>query len=249
MTRVASALLLLAFASGSVHAAEDACPDVAAAFDANGSAWRLPKVRVGGVLDILAIGSSSTEGVGASGPAETYPARLEDELEKTGGLAVDVRNAGIGGEIASRTLPRLLTALRSGWPRLVIWQVGTNDAISGVDELSFRATVEKGVAAAEAAGVPILLMGPQYTAKSAADARYQKFVAIVDAIGDDRHVPVLSRFAMMMRAGAKNALAFLSRDGLHMNDRGYKCVAHALALAIESASNNKLIESASGGKL
>ena len=193
-----------------------------------------------GVLDILAIGSSSTEGVGASGPGRTYPARLEEELEHAGGIPVDVRNAGIGGEVAAKTLPRLLAALKSGWPRLVIWQVGTNDAIAGVDEGAFRATVEKGISAAQAAGVPILLMDPQYTTRSATDARYQKYVDIVNEIGDERRVPVLSRFAMMMRAGAKNAVTWLSGDGLHMNDRGYKCVAHALAVAIENAAGEKL---------
>jgi len=219
---------------------DDACPDAAAAFDPNGATWALARPAAHRALDILAIGSSSTEGIGASGPRQTYPARLEDELEHSGRLAVTVRNAGIGGEVASKTLPRLLAALKSGWPRLVIWQVGTNDAMTGVDESAFRATVEKGIAAAEAAGVPILLMDPQYTARRGDDARYEKYVDIVNDIGDRHHVPVLSRFAMMMRAGAKNAVAWLSGDGLHMNDRGYKCVAHALAIAIESAEGQKL---------
>jgi acyl-CoA thioesterase I len=240
MTRVAGAsLLLLAIASGAA-AAEEACPGAAAAFDDNGATWSLPKPGARGVLDILAIGSSSTEGIGASGPSQTYPARLKDELERAGGIAVDVRNAGVSGEVAAKTLPRLVAALRSGWPRLVIWQVGTNDAITGVNESAFRATVEAGIAAAEAAGVPILLMDPQYTTRSANDARYRKFVEIIDQIGDARRVPVFSRFAMMMQSGAKNTLALLSGDGLHMNDRGYRCVAHALAVAIESATGEKL---------
>lgn len=240
MTRVVSASLFVVLAASSVQAAEDVCPGAAAAFDPNGATWALPKPGARNALDILAIGSSSTEGIGASGPHETYPARLEEELESAWRLDVTVRNAGVGGEVASKTLPRLLAALKSGWPRLVIWQVGTNDAITGVDERAFRATVEKGIAAAESAGVPILLMDPQYTTRSADDARYQKFVDIVNDIGDQRHVPVLSRFAMMVRAGAKNAVAWLSRDGLHMNDRGYRCVAHALAVAIETASGAKL---------
>jgi lysophospholipase L1-like esterase len=137
-------------------------------------------------------------------------------------------------------LPRLLGALKSGWARLVIWQVGTNDAIMGVDEAAFRATVEKGVAAARAAGVPLLLMDPQFTTKNPNEARYERFVAIVDEIGARERVPVFSRFAMMKRRGAKNALAFLSGDGLHMNDRGYQCLAHAIAEAIEGATGARL---------
>jgi hypothetical protein len=48
---------------------------------------------------------------------------------------------------------------------------------------------------------------------------------------------------MMKRWGAKNAQAvgaLLSRDGLHMNDLGYRCLAHSLAAAIEGTAAAKL---------
>jgi lysophospholipase L1-like esterase len=191
-------------------------------------------------LEILAIGSSSTEGVGASSPANTYPARLEAELSRSDRIAADVKNAGVGGELAVKTLQRLKNALKTRWAELVIWQVGTNDAITGVDEALFRATVENGVAAARAAGVPLLLMDPQFMPKYANETRYERFVAIVDKVGARHHVPVLSRFAMMKERGTKGAPALLSGDGLHMNDLGYKCVAHAIAEAIEGAEGAKL---------
>lgn len=147
-----------------------------------------------------------------------------------------VRNAGVGGELAVKTLQRLKAALKTGWPELVIWQVGTNDALVGVDEKLFRDTVESGVAAARTAGVPLMLIDPQFTQKSPDEARYERFVGIVDEIGAHDHVPVLSRFAMMKRSAAKGARTFLSGDGLHMNDLGYRCLAHAIANAIEGAA-------------
>ncbi len=235
MTRFAGACILV-FAAASARA--DECPKPA--LDANGATFAIPKGGASRPLDILAIGSSSTEGIGASTPANAYPARLEDELAHEDGIAADVRNAGVGGELAAKTLQRLQNALKSGWARLVIWQVGTNDAIVGVDEALFRATVEKGVAAARAAGVPLLLVDPQFTPKSPDEGRYERFVAIVDEIGARDHVPVLSRFAMMKRRGAKGARALLSGDGLHMNDLGYRCLAHALAEAIDGAAGAKL---------
>jgi acyl-CoA thioesterase-1 len=235
-----AALGLALLLTAPARAAEPDCPDPAAAFDANGATFAIPRGGARQPLDILAIGSSSTEGIGASTPAHAYPAELENELTHEDGIAADVKNAGIGGEPAAKALPRLLGALKSGWARLVIWQVGTNDAIMGVDEAAFRATVEKGVAAARAAGVPLLLMDPQFTTKNPNEARYERFVAIVDEIGARERVPVFSRFAMMKRRGAKNALAFLSGDGLHMNDRGYQCLAHAIAEAIEGATGARL---------
>ena len=228
------------FAAASARGAETVCPGADAAFDANGAMFALPTGGGGRPLDILAIGSSSTEGVGASSPANAYPARLEEELSRRSGIAADVKNAGVGGELAIKTLQRLKIALKSGWARLVIWQVGTNDALVGVDEAAFRATLESGVAAARAAGVPLLLIDPQFTPIAANGPRYERFVAIVAEIGARDHVPVLSRYDMMKRRGAKNALALLSRDGLHMNDLGYRCVAHALAEAIGDAAGAKL---------
>jgi acyl-CoA thioesterase I len=219
------------------------CPMESAAFETNGAALVFPKVTVGVPRDILAIGSSSTEGIGATSPANAYPARLEQELEKHTGIDFDVKNAGVGGELAAKTLERLKSALKSGWARLVIWQVGTNDAIVGVDETLFRATVNAGIAATRAAGVPLVLVGPQFTLKSPDPVRYERFVKMVDDIGAADRVPVLSRYAMMKSSSAKGAKALgllLSGDGLHMSDLGYRCLAHALAEAIEGATEAKL---------
>lgn len=235
--------LTSASALNAAHANEVACPAETSAFDANGAVLAFPKGGADAPLDILAIGSSSTEGIGATSSANAYPARLEEELEKQTGVDFDVKNAGIGGELAAKTLERLKTALKSGWARLVIWQVGTNDAIVGVDEALFRATLKAGVAAARAAGIPLMLVDPQFTLKTPDAARYERFVKMVDDIGAADHVPVLSRYAMMKRWGAKSVAALgllLSRDGLHMSDLGYQCLAHALAEAIEGAAGAKL---------
>ena len=234
--------LTSAFAPNSARADGVACPGATASFETNGAILAFPKVKVGLPVDILAIGSSSTEGVGASSPANTYPAQLEGELEKLTGADFDVKNAGVGGELAAKTLERLKRALKSGWARLVIWQVGTNDALVGVDESLFRATVKAGIAAVRAAGVPLVLVDPQFTLKSPDPARYERFVRMVDDIGAADHVPVVSRYAMMKRFAAKSVatIGLLSRDGLHMNDLGYRCLAHALAEGIEGAAAAKL---------
>lgn len=240
-------ICLLAFPA--IAARADPCETAAPVLDANGV--KLGNLDSGAdrVLDILAIGSSSTEGIGASSPARTYPAQLADELSNKDGIHALVRNAGIGGELAIKTLQRLKAALKVGWPELVIWQVGTNDALVGVDEALFRATVESGVAAARAAGVPLLLVDPQFASKVPDIARYERFVGIVDRTGERLRVPVVSRYAMMKQRG-KNALALLSGDGLHMNDLGYRCLAHAIAEEIEGAAGSgQKAEAGAGPKL
>jgi acyl-CoA thioesterase I len=233
----------LLFALSAAWAEDSACPNEIGGYAPNGAVLAFPKVRVGLPNDILAIGSSSTEGIGATSPANAYPARLEAELEKETGVDFEVKNAGIGGELAAKTLVRLKSALKSGWARMVIWQVGTNDAMVGVDEALFRATVQAGIAAAQAAGVPMMLVGPQFTLKSPDPVRYERFVKMIDEIGAADHVPVLSRYALMKSWSSKSAKvlsALLSGDGLHMSDLGYRCLAHALAEAIESGAQAKL---------
>ena len=202
------------FAAASAHADESACP-AASALEPGAMLASLDS-GADRTLEVLAIGSSSTEGIGASSPANAYPARLEDELSRASGIAADVRNAGVGGELAVKTLQRLKAALKTGWAELVIWQVGTNDALVGVDEALFRATVESGVEAARAAHVPLMLIDPQFMLKAPDEARYERFVKIVDDIGAQDHVPVLSRYAMMKRRGdEKRAGAPLRRWPAH----------------------------------
>ena len=59
------------------------------------------RIAQGKPLKIVAIGSSSTSGAGASSSAATYPSRLEAELKaQLPGLPITVLNKGIGGEEA-----------------------------------------------------------------------------------------------------------------------------------------------------
>src|SRR5690348_7154479 len=58
-------------------------------------------------LAIVAIGSSSTEGVGASDRAHTYPAVLDTELQhRWPKAALRVINKGVGGEMAPQMIER-----------------------------------------------------------------------------------------------------------------------------------------------
>ena len=72
------------------------------------------RVRMGALV-VLAIGSSSTSGVGASSPDAAYPARLEHELKQfVPGLDVTGRGVGCRGrDGGSETLARLVGQIAS----------------------------------------------------------------------------------------------------------------------------------------
>ncbi len=203
-----------------------------AALSLNQESGVLPRLR-SGPARILAIGSSSTEGVGASRVSAAYPARLAAALRKSWAYDALVSNAGVGGEMSWQTLKRLRRALADGWPQLAIWQVGTNDALGGADEARFRDALSQGVAAARAAHVPLLLVDPQYLPQVKDAARYEAFVRIVAEEGAREHIAVFSRYALMKDwATAGGEPPVLSKDRLHMSDLGYECLAGAMAYSL-----------------
>src|SRR5271167_2543280 len=108
---------------------------------------------------IVALGSSSTEGVMASDRAHSYPAVLQSTLNKAlPGAHFAVLNRGIGGQDAPEELARLDTDVIAVRPQLVIWQVGANGAMRHADPAVFHRTVEEGVNRLIAAGIDVILM-------------------------------------------------------------------------------------------
>jgi len=186
---------------------------------------------------VLAIGSSSTEGIGASSPKHSYPAQLEDELSQDWKSGVTVVNAGRGGETGAQTLGRLEAALKTQSFDLVIWQVGTNDAIKGVSEEDFRAILERGITSVRASGASLILLDQQYFPTIKDLGRYERFVRVVSTLAREQKVAVFSRYALMQDWNSQSPeelRSMLSGDGFHMSDKGYDCLADQVAEAIQS---------------
>jgi lysophospholipase L1-like esterase len=194
------------------------------------------RVAEGLPLSILAIGSSSTEGIGASARDKTYPARLQALLSRAWPRSqVGIVNAGIGGETAPQTLARLKSALAARPYDLVIWQVGTNDAVRGGDLDAFRGMVADGIALVRAAGPALAILDPQFFPSVRDPQRYGRYVEAVGEVARREAVPVFGRYAAMRawhRADAEAFKSALWSDGFHMSDAGYDCLARDMANAM-----------------
>ena len=190
-------------------------------------------LRAARPVRILAIGSSSTEGVGASSPALSYPARLEAFLQQRwGSSGVVVVNAGIGGESAGRTLERLRERLAETAFDVVIWQVGTNDAVHGHDEDRFRSVLGNGIRIVREARADLLIVDQQFFPGIRDRQRYERFVDVVAEEATANRVPLFSRYRLMRGwndRGDAALRATLAPDAFHMNDLGYACLARLLA--------------------
>jgi acyl-CoA thioesterase-1 len=194
------------------------------------------KLRAHEPITIVAIGSSSTAGYGASAPAKTYPSRLAAELaERLPHATIEVRNKGVSGETSAEMLKRFDTDVLSARPDLVIWQVGTNSVIRDLDLRPHDALLREGIDRLKAAGIDVILMDMQYAPSVISHPHYAEMERILAETARDEHVAVFGRFAIMrywVESGQLTFKTMLASDRLHLNDRSYGCVGRLLAEAI-----------------
>lgn len=214
----------------------EACPVVAT--DALNLPASRAALREGRALTILAFGSSSTEGSGATTPEATYPARLAARLRRAmPKLRLAVLNRGMGGQDVVEMLARLEADVLAAAPTLVIWQASANAALRGMGPEVFRAMMAAGLARLRAAGADVVLMDSQRAPRLLAIPDYGRYATVMAELAAAQHLPLFSRSKLMRRweaAGTPSA-DMLGADGLHHNDRGYDCLAAALAGSITTA--------------
>jgi acyl-CoA thioesterase-1 len=194
-------------------------------------------LRETGTAKVLAIGSSSTAGVGASSPSRTYTARLEADLETAlTGTDFDIIGHGMSGEVAQGAADRMKREVEEVKPELVVWQVGTNDALRHVAIDSFKNCLKKTLAWLKEQRIDVILINPQYGDQLIKDGYYQEVVNAVAEVARDAEVLLVDRFQFMRKLQRERGDRFyLSTDDLHMNDEGYRCLAEQLATAIIAA--------------
>jgi hypothetical protein len=118
--KIAVLVLLTAVAPGEARDVCAADPAVWGGFPALPRAARA--LTLERCLTVVAIGSSSTEGIGASSPDRTYPAQLERLLrERFPRATIKVVNRGVGGETVAANLARLRPDAIDLRPDLAIW--------------------------------------------------------------------------------------------------------------------------------
>jgi lysophospholipase L1-like esterase len=242
---VALAAILIGLHAPAHHAHAQTAPACTAPAGLARFTNRLPRLadRVAhrAAITIVAIGSSSTAGAGASSPAATYPARLEALLREraAGAMPITVLNRGVGGEEIREMLARFDRDVFAAKPDLVLWQLGTNSVLHD-HEIAGNGTLLSGeLALLKLTGADVVLINPQYAPKVLAHPDLEAMVELISATAKTSSVELFDRFAIMKYWRETRGMpfeAFLSPDLLHMNDWGYDCVAQLLANAIRDAA-------------
>lgn len=205
----------------------------------------LPLYRTGRALaagrpiKIVAIGSSSTSGAGASKPYNSYPSQLAAELSREFfDHDITVLNRGVNGDTATDMLARFESGVIAEHPDLVLWQVGTNSLLRGDPVAPHRSLLHGGIVRLKAIGADVVLIDPQYAPRVIARSAAESMVGLIQQTAKAEGVNLFRRFELMRHWRKVEHMpfeAFLSPDELHMNDFSYACVARALSGAISEA--------------
>lgn len=107
-------------------------------------------------LRVTALGDSLTQGYGL--PADEGFVPVLEAWLRDRGHGVEVINAGVSGDTTAGGLARIEWTLADA-PDALIVALGGNDLLRGLDPATSRANLDGILAAADAAGVPVLLAG------------------------------------------------------------------------------------------
>jgi acyl-CoA thioesterase I len=196
---------------------------IGAALDRTGS-----RIATQRPLTIVAIGSSSTQGVGASSPSMSYPSRLEWELSNLlPNRDIRVINHGVGGQDVGEEFARLNHDVIAEHPDLVIWQVGTNAVLRRDDLSADEQLIRRGVDLMRENGIDVVLMDLQYAPRVLARPGAVEMERGIEDIARDAQIGLFRRFEIMRewdRTHQFAPAAIIGPDGLHMTDTSYGCL-------------------------
>lgn len=183
-------------------------------------------------IKILAIGASPLAVLGA-GRGANQPL-LERILERAiKGLDVEIVNRGFSGELAEAAGERLKIEVALNQPDIVLWQVGTNDAMAQVPVETFELAVSNTVRWLKAHNVDVILVGLHYARHLGRDEHYQAIRASLRRVAGAENVLRIGRYeAMEVLTRTMSANGQPEPEDFGLSEAGYNCMAQYIARTI-----------------
>jgi lysophospholipase L1-like esterase len=183
-------------------------------------------------LKILAIGASAA--AGGRGRRGGYTEQIAQILETAvKGLDVVIVNRGVSGELAADAARRIKTEVALTEPDLVLWQVGTNDALAYVPIDELRETIVETVRWLKEHKVDVVLVGLQFVHRQAQDDNYRAVRELIRDIASKERVMIVRRSeAMRLLTQASDSGGGLFPEEFARTEAGYACLAEYVARAI-----------------
>ncbi|WP_415233688.1 arylesterase [Pseudorhodobacter sp.] len=174
---------------------------------------------------VLALGDSLTAGYGL--PREDgFVPQLTAWLA-TQGRQAEVVNAGVSGDTTAGGAARLEWSLASGADALIV-NLGGNDMLRGLAPAQARANLTLIMEAAQAKGLPVLLVGMQAPGNFGADYKTEFDAIYPDLAAQYGALLLPVYFAPIATAEGALDPAFMQPDGIHPNREGVARIVEAM---------------------
>ncbi len=183
-------------------------------------------------VKVLALGST-----GSDAGAASYALRLEDDLERLLGAGVDVQveQRGLAGEITAGAVERITRLVAEIEPDLVVWQVGTNDALAKADLDDFGRALDEILDWLSGHEIDVLLVEPPYNTALAEDEHYKGLISRIQDLARQRGVPLVLRFEALRylaQQAAKRGGGKAPLDAFGIRDLGSRCIAEQVTRTV-----------------
>ena len=183
-------------------------------------------------INILAIGSTSAS---LHGPVSGgHYAVVERFLEATfKGLDVEVVHRGVSGELAADAGERLKNEVALANADLLLWQLGTADALAQVPVEDFHAAVTQAIEWLKEHKIDVILVGLRYAQSVVRDEHYQAIRAEIQRIAKEQNVLRIGRYeAEETLEKIRREQGGVPKSEVETTELDYACMAEYLARAI-----------------
>lgn len=189
-------------------------------------------------IRILAIGASPV--VRRDANAGDYYDLVEQLLEQTfKGLKVEIVHRGVSGELARDAGARIKMEVALVEPDLVLWQLGTADALARLAIDDFGQSVRKTLVWLRKHDVDVALIGLHYVKALAKDVHYQAIRRTLKRVATEEGVMRVGRYEAMETLARLRGGQGTQAGRTRMTEAAYECSAEYLARAIATGLFHK----------
>ncbi|MFG1418366.1 hypothetical protein V5F38_10695 [Xanthobacter sp. V0B-10] len=122
--------------------------------------------------------------------------RLEVELNRRlPDIAFTIIEEGPQPGLAREDFQRIRSAIEQYEPDLVIWQVGTGDALAATDPEDFGHTLEQASDYLKGRNIDLVLIDPPFVPNVSHEQLYGRIVNQIDAVSDQEKMNVVQQYA------------------------------------------------------
>jgi len=187
---------------------------------------------------IVAIGSASMAGMGASAPPKSYAQRFLATFQERLQHPASMDNKAARSMSVADWLPRLERDVLSVKPALVLWEAGTVDAVRGVDTVEFARMLGEGVHQLKQAGADVVLISPLFSKRTTTMLNLRPYIDAMKAVATAENLVLFDRFEIMKFWFESGYFKFADKPDAGMmaeNDQIFDCLGRLLTVAVQAS--------------